>query len=161
GARARPAPRPRQPAAAVRARPGAREERAEVKELLAAMLLLVPAAPKAPTAPCPVTFTDVAPSVGLRFLHVRGATPAHQLPETMGSGIAWLDYDNDGWMDLYVVQSGVFAPGRDAGHGTGDSKAQDRLFHNNGNGTFTDVTEKAKLRDDGYGMGAVAADYDN
>ncbi len=115
----------------------------------------------APPAPCPVSFTDVAPSSGLRFTHVRGATPAHQLPETMGSGIAWLDYDNDGWMDLYVVQSGKFAPGRETGNGKQETGSQDRLFRNNGNGTFTDVTDKAQLRDDGYGMGAIAADYDN
>jgi enediyne biosynthesis protein E4 len=110
----------------------------------------------APDAGCPVVFTDVAPSVGLKFQHERGATAAHQLPETMGSGVAWLDYDNDGWMDLYVVQSGPFAPGKRVG-----AAAQDRLYRNNGDGTFTDVTEKAKLKDDGYGMGAVAADYDN
>ena len=105
---------------------------------------------------CPVTFTDVAGAAGLRFTHDRGATPEHQLPETMGSGLAWLDYDNDGWMDLYVVQSGPFPPGRKTG-----ARAQDRLFRNNGNGTFTDVTAKAKLSDSAYGMGAIAADYDN
>jgi enediyne biosynthesis protein E4 len=114
-----------------------------------------------PKASCPVTFTDVAPAMGLKFLHVRGATAQHQLPETMGSGIAWLDYDNDGWMDLYVVQSGPFAPNRKTENGKRETSAQDRLYRNNGNGSFTDVTEKAKLRDDGYGMGAIAADYDN
>jgi enediyne biosynthesis protein E4 len=107
------------------------------------------------TAPdCPVTFTDVASSAGLRFTHDRGATPEHRLAETMGSGLAWLDYDNDGWMDLYVVQSGAFPP-------SGSPRAQDRLYHNNGDGTFTDVTAKAGLKDGAYGMGAVAADYDN
>ena len=116
----------------------------------------------APDAGCPVVFTDVAASVGMRFQHERGGTPAHQLPETMGSGIAWLDFDNDGWMDLYVVQSGPFPPGRKTGNEKREPKsAQDRLYRNNGDGTFSDVTEKAKLRDDGYGMGAVAADYDN
>ncbi len=79
-------------------------------------------------------------------MHERGATPAHQLPETMGSGLAWLDYDNDGWMDLYVVQSGPFPP-------SGSPRAQDRLYRNNGDGTFTDVTEKAELSDTAYGMG--------
>ena len=103
---------------------------------------------------CPVVFHDVAARAGLRFRHERGATPEHQLPETMGSGLAWLDYDNDGWMDLYVVQSGPFPP-------NGSPKAQDRLFHNNRDGTFSDVTEKAKLHDTAYGMGVVAADYDN
>src|SRR5947208_13576002 len=83
-----------------------------------------------PDAGCPVVFTDVAKGSGLNFVHDRGATPAHQLPETMGSGIAWLDYDNDGWMDLYVVQSGPFPP-------QGSPRARDRLFHNNGDGTFT------------------------
>jgi hypothetical protein len=103
---------------------------------------------------CPVTFNDVAASAGLRFTHDRGATPEHHLAETMGSGLAWLDYDNDGWMDLYVVQSGPFPP-------RGSPRAQDRLYRNNGDGTFTDVTAKAKLKDTAYGMGAVAADYDN
>ena len=104
-------------------------------------------------AGCPVTFTDVAPAVGLVFRHERGATPEHRLPETMGSGVAWIDYDNDGWMDLYVVQSGPFPP-------EGSPRAQDRLFHNVG-GRFVDVTEKAGLKDTSYGMGAIAADYDN
>ncbi|MGE5276288.1 MAG: CRTAC1 family protein [Acidobacteriota bacterium] len=104
-------------------------------------------------AGCPVVFTDVAESSGLKFVHERGATPQHQLPETMGSGVAWLDYDNDGWMDLYVVQSGPFPP-------AGSPRAQDRLYHNEG-GKFVDVTEKAGLKDAAYGMGATAADYDN
>jgi len=115
---------------------------------------LLAAAPAAKDGGCPVVFTDVAVSAGLKFIHDRGATPEHHLPETMGSGLAWLDYDNDGWMDLYVVQSGPFPPG-------GSPRAQDRLFHNNGNGTFTDVTQKAKIGHGQYGMGAVAADYDN
>jgi len=109
---------------------------------------------RAADAGCPVVFTDVAASAGLTFTHDRGATPAHQLPETMGSGVAWIDYDNDGWMDLYVVQSGPFPP-------NGSPRAQDRLYRNNGNGTFTDVTAKAGLKDAAYGMGVVAADYDN
>ncbi|HEY3205259.1 MAG TPA: CRTAC1 family protein [Thermoanaerobaculia bacterium] len=104
--------------------------------------------------PCPIQFTDVARDVRLTFVHERGATPEHHLPETMGSGLAWLDYDGDGFMDLYVVQSGRFPP-------KADPKAQDRLFRNNGDGTFTDVTTKAGLRDAAYGMGAFAADYDN
>ena len=76
------------------------------------------------------------------------------MAETMGAGLAWLDYDGDGWMDLYVVQGGPFPP-------TGSARAQDRLFRNNGDGTFTDVTAKAGLHDTAYGMGAYAADYDN
>ena len=90
----------------------------------------------------------------MRFVHDRGSTPERRLPEMVGSGMAWLDYDRDGWMDLYVVQGGPFPP---AGH----AKAGDRLYRNNGDGTFTDVTEKAGLHDTSYGMGATAADYDN
>ncbi len=105
-------------------------------------------------APCPGTFTDVAPVAGLSFTHERGATPQKQLPETMGSGLAWLDYDNDGRMDLYVVQSGFFPP-RDV------PAAADRLYRNRGDGGFEDVTAKAKLGSRAYGMGATAADYDN
>jgi hypothetical protein len=101
-------------------------------------------------AGCPVTFTDVAPRAGISFLHERDATPQHRLPETMGSGLAWLDYDNDGWMDLYVVQSGKFPSG-----------APGRLYHNNRDGTFTDVTAKSGMQTPVYGMGAIAADYDN
>lgn len=109
---------------------------------------------------CPVTLTDVAARSGLVFRHERGATPEHHLPETMGSGVAWLDYDNDGWMDLYVVQSGPFPAAGNRKERT-SRPSRDRLYHNNGDGTFTDVTEKAGLHDTGYGMGAVAADYDN
>src|SRR5206468_10038209 len=103
---------------------------------------------------CPGRFTVVAAAAGLRFPHDRGATAEHHLAETMGSGLAWLDYDNDGWMDLYVVQSGLFPP-------RGSPRAQDRLYRNNRDGTFTDVTARARLKDAAYGMGVVAADYDN
>ena len=116
--------------------------------------LAVAAAPAPSPGDCPITFTDVAPQAGLNFVHERGGTREHLLPETFGSGLAWLDYDNDGWMDLYVVQGGPFPP-------VGSARARDRLYRNNRNGTFTDVTEKAGLRDTAYGMGAVAADYDN
>ena len=103
---------------------------------------------------CPVTLTDVAAKSGIVFVHDRGATGQYRLPETVGAGLAWLDYDNDGWMDLYVVQSGPFPP-------SGSAKARDRLYRNNRDGTFTDVSEKAGIRDTAYGMGAIAADYDN
>jgi enediyne biosynthesis protein E4 len=105
-------------------------------------------------APCPITMTDVAPAAKLAFVHDSGASAAHRLPETVPGGVAWLDYDRDGWLDLYAVQSGSFPP-------SDSPKAQDRLFRNNRNGTFTDVTERAGLKDTAYGAGAVAADYDN
>ena len=108
----------------------------------------------AATPDCPIQLTDVAKEARLVFLHERGGTAEHRLPETMGSGIAWLDYDADGWMDVYVVQSGPFPPAN-------SPKAADRLFRNKGDGTFSDVTAKAGLSDTAYGMGAYAADYDN
>jgi hypothetical protein len=108
----------------------------------------------AATADCPVQLTDAAKQAGIAFQHERGGTKEHRLPESMGSGVAWLDYDNDGWMDLYVVQSGPFPP-------NGSPQASDRLFRNNGNGTFSDVTAKAGIADKAYGMGAFAADYGN
>ncbi|HEY7574766.1 MAG TPA: CRTAC1 family protein [Thermoanaerobaculia bacterium] len=125
--------------------------------IVAAAAALVAAAeptPKASTdAGCPVVFADVAASSGLLFKHDRGATAQHQLPETMGSGLAWLDFDNDGWMDLYVVQSGPFPE-------AGSPRAQDRLYRNE-KGKFTEVTRKAGLADTAYGMAATAADYDS
>jgi len=123
---------------------------------VACLAALAPGRAPAPEKPadCPATFTDVAASAGLKFQHDRGATPRHFLAETMGSGLAWLDYDNDGWMDLYVVQSGPFPA-------AGSPRAQDRLYRNNGDGTFSDVTAKAGLKDSAYGMGAIAGDYDN
>ncbi|HKF45427.1 MAG TPA: CRTAC1 family protein [Thermoanaerobaculia bacterium] len=124
---------------------------------LAGLALARPPAPgQEKPGDCPVTFTDVAEQAGLKFRHDKGATKERRLAETMGSGLAWLDYDNDGWMDLYVVQSGPFPPSSASG-----GRAQDRLYRNNGDGTFTEVTAKAKLKDNAYGMGAVAADYDN
>lgn len=101
-------------------------------------------------------FRDVAPEAGLDFVHANGASTRKYLPEIMGSGGSVLDYDGDGWMDLYLVQSGrlpgseVLAP-----------LQGNRLYRNLGNWRFEDVTDAAGLGDQGYGMGSVAADYDN
>ncbi|MGH9441876.1 MAG: CRTAC1 family protein [Thermoanaerobaculia bacterium] len=116
--------------------------------LSAVLAAVLAAAPE--KAACPVVFTDAAAAAGIHFVHERGATDLKRLPETMGAGVAWLDYDNDGWMDVFLVQSGKIPEG-DTG----------RLYRNNGNGTFTDVTEKAGIATKLYGQGAIAADYDN
>jgi hypothetical protein len=135
-----------------------RRDRPAAAILAAAAITVLAAAGKpapktSPDTGCPVVFADVAAAAGLAFQHDRGTTKQHQLPETMGAGVAWLDYDKDGWMDLYVVQSGPFPE-------DGSLRARDRLYRNE-NGKFTDVTEKAGLKDTAYGMGAIAGDYDN
>ncbi len=104
-----------------------------------------------------VTFTGQAEAAGLRFVHFRGKRSS-QLPEDMGSGLAWGDYDGDGYPDLFVVnESGplTLTPAE-----VEQSPAHAHLFHNDGNGTFTDVTDSAGLAVRGWGMGAAWGDYD-
>jgi hypothetical protein len=100
----------------------------------------------------PVTFTDVSSSAGVEFTHHNGATQARFLFETMGSGAALFDYDNDTYLDLYVV---------DSARPAGDGEPGNRLFRNNRDGTFSDVTASAGVGDPGFGMGTCTADYDN
>ena len=106
---------------------------------------------------------DVTAAAGLNFQHNSGAFGAKFLPETLGPGCAFLDYDGDGWQDILLV-NGMDWPGHKASHPQGDSKARHsalRLYRNNRNGTFTDVTERAGLAVELYGMGAAVADYNN
>ena len=87
-------------------------------------------------------------------MHSNGRSPEMYLPETVGGGCAFIDYDNDGWMDLYLVNSGkcdFFDP---------HPPLRNALYRNNRDGTFTDVTEKAGVTGGGYGMGVAAGDYD-
>ena len=105
-----------------------------------------------------VTFTDVTEQAGIRFEHFHGKRST-QLPEDMGSGAAWGDYDNDGYPDLYVVD--IAGPLSDTPEQIAKSSGGNRLYHNNRDGTFTDVTEKAGVGFKGIGMAAAWADYDN
>jgi enediyne biosynthesis protein E4 len=102
----------------------------------------------------PVAFADVTKDAGIRFVHENGAFGKKYLPETMGSGAAFLDVDNDGWQDILLI-NGMPWPGRP------DARTVMALYRNNQNGTFTDVTEAAGLAVPVYGMGVAAADYDN
>jgi hypothetical protein len=102
----------------------------------------------------PIVFTDVTAQAGISFKHNSGAFGKKYLPETMGSGACFLDYDNDGWQDIFLVNSMDWPE-----HKTG--KSFPALYHNNHDGTFTDVTQKAGLAVEVYGLGCAAADYDN
>lgn len=97
---------------------------------------------------------DVTAAAGLQFRHNSGAYGAKLLPETLGSGCAFFDYDNDGWQDILLV-NGMDWPGH------GRQRSTLRLFRNNRNGTFTDVTRAAGLDVEMYGLGVAAADFNN
>jgi enediyne biosynthesis protein E4 len=105
--------------------------------------------------PPSVSFQNIASTAGLDFVHTNGGSPEKHLAEIMGSGGLFLDYDNDGWIDVFLVDGGSLADPQVAG------RARHRLFRNRQNGTFEDVTAKARIRHSQYGMGACAADYDN
>jgi enediyne biosynthesis protein E4 len=111
-------------------------------------------APTSPPASSPVTFRDITQKAGIHFVHNNAAFGKKYLPETMGPGVAFIDYDNDGWQDIFVV-NGTDWPGRPSKHST------PKLYHNNHDGTFTDVTHKASLDVELFGMGVAVGDYDN
>lgn len=106
-----------------------------------------------PSIPPPL-FEEVPSSTsGITWRHVNGRSPEYYLPETTGAGCAFLDYDNDGWMDIYLVNSGAcdfLQP---------NPSLRNALYRNNRDGTFTDVTERAGVAGGGYGMGAAVGDY--
>jgi enediyne biosynthesis protein E4 len=110
-----------------------------------------------------VAFVDVTESSGLHFLHRNSATPNKYLMETMSGGVAIFDYDQDGWMDVFCV-NGAKLKNPQPDNEVPDKASPEfwnRLFKNNHDGTFTDVTQKAGLQGAGYGMGVASADYDN
>jgi hypothetical protein len=111
--------------------------------------------PPLPAKFAEVTFTDVTSQAGIRFRHNNGAFGKKYLPETNGSGCAFLDYDNDGWQDILFINSNSFA---DAPKKINSVMA---LYHNNQNGTFSDVTRAAGLAKSIYGQGVAVGDYDN
>jgi hypothetical protein len=98
-------------------------------------------------------FEEIAARAGIDFVHHSGHDRRHYLPEIMGGGAALFDMDNDGFLDLYLVQSGALS---DPSAGSGN-----RLYRNRGNGSFEDVTERSGAGVHGYGMGVAAGDFDN
>jgi hypothetical protein len=102
-----------------------------------------------------IPFTDITTAAGIDFVHVNGAYGDKLIPETMGSGLAFFDYDNDGDPDLYLVNSSYWPDKADGRTTTG------RLYRNDGGTRFTDVTEAAGLARDLYGFGVAVGDYDN
>ena len=129
---------------------------APVKPKLTALAAPVPAA--AVPAEIPVAkFTDVTSAAGVTFRHQNGAYGEKLLPETMGGGVAFLDYDGDGFQDLLLINS-AYWPGHTP---AGAAAATPALYHNDGHGHFTDVTTGSGLDVSLYGMGVAVGDFDN
>src|SRR5690606_5214891 len=101
-----------------------------------------------------IRFVDVTQQAGIQFSHHNGAFGAKYLPETMGPGCAFLDYDNDGWLDILLI-NGKDWPGHP------QKRSTLKLYRNNRNGTFTDVTRQAGLDLEMYGIGVAVADFNN
>ena len=121
-----------------------------------------PAVPAELAAAAPI-FVERAAEAGLDFVHRNGAVGDYNYPELMIGGGALLDYDDDGFLDVYLVQSGPLpgsGPGNAGVSPASGSPPGNRLYRNLGNGTFEDTTDAAGVGDTGYGAGATAADYD-
>ena len=119
----------------------------------AAVALVAALATNMGAAQGPVIFTDVSAAAGVRFTHNSGRAGKKFLPETLGSGGAFLDADGDGWPDILLINSKDWAPG--------SRKSLSALYHNNGNGTFANITAGSGLDVEMYGMGVAIGDYDN
>jgi hypothetical protein len=122
----------------------------------AVILLLLAVCALAVGPSSPIRFEEIAQRGGLKFTTETSPTENKNQPETMVGGVGVLDYDNDGFADIFLV-NGAAIPSLQKD----DPKYKNRLFHNNGDMTFTDVTDKAGVAGIGYGMGVAVGDYDN
>jgi enediyne biosynthesis protein E4 len=131
--------------------------------ILAVLLAVAQTEPVAQTKPVgrekaasPIRFEDITAQSGLQFFTDSSPTPNKNQPETMVSGVGLIDYDNDGYLDIFFINGAAIPSLKKE-----SPKYYNRLFHNNHDGTFTDVTEKAGLIGDGYDMGVAIGDFDN
>ena len=132
---------------------------AETEIFLLSCLIIIFSAVALATAETEIHFTDQTHAAGIHFKHTNGASKQKYLHETMGAGGLFFDYNNDGHLDIYLVNSGTFSQDVQS---TRHVNHSDVLYQNNGDGTFVDRTAKAGLQQNhGYGMGCLAADYDN
>ncbi len=124
--------------------------------LITPLLILLLSSPAwmIPSPAIDVHFTDITEKAGIKFSHVSSPEKKY-IVESMSGGVALLDYDNDGYLDIYLVNSLTVDMVKSK------QKTRSVLYHNNGDGTFTDVTDKAGVGDIGWGMGAAIGDYDN
>lgn len=120
---------------------------------IAAVFCIAAAGATNPTEKAAVTFTDATAAAGIHFVHNAGKAGKKYLPETLGSGAAFIDADGDGWIDILLVNSKDWTPrGR---------KSVCALYRNNHNGTFTDITKGSGLDGEMYGIGVAVGDFDN
>ena len=103
-----------------------------------------------------IFFKDIAKKAGLNFQHFSGSPEKQYILESMSGGVAWIDFNRDGFIDLYLVNGGHWNELLE-----GKRSVSNALFQNNGDGTFTNVTQKAGLSSRYWGMGVAAGDYNN